>query len=806
MRVLHSWLQRYIKVKLSPEHLAERLGMLGLEVEGIQRLDSRYSGFVVGKVLSVSKHPNADNLSVCLVDIRGSTLQVVCGAPNVEPGQKVAVGTIGATIPRNQHDPAGGPFTLSRVAIRGVESFGMICSEYELDLGKDSDGIMVLEAGAKVGEKLTDYFSLNDVAYDVEVTPNRPDWLSHYGVAREIGVVVGRKPKLPSVRIREFRTPLRKHLSVSVVDRKNCYRFAARMIRGLKIAPSPLWLQNDLRNVGMRPRNNVVDVTNYVMLECGQPLHAFDYALLHGGRIVVRQSGADADKFTTLDGKEHQLPPDAMMVCDAEREVSIAGVMGGANSEISDSTMDVVLESACWNPASIRRTRKALGISSDASQRFERGTDPDGVLYALQRATQMIHEIAGGEVLKGTIDVVSQPIRAHKIDVRTDRVNSTLGTSVATKDVIRLLRRLGIAPIRRKVRAVRFNVPTYRVDLEREIDLIEEVARVYGYDNIDEKSSASIDFEHPFEKKQFLDEVREVLIGFGFHEALSFTLQDSRTAELSGQTPVRLLNLEASENAAMRTSLVPGLLASVARNVSFGNSDLRLFEIGKVYSVDETPRSKLVEDFMEEERVCLLLSGNRTPRHWSAAPAVCDMFDLKGEVSDFVEKFVLDKRGFISYSTSNRLADSALAIEINGSYAGYLGVVKPELLKTFGIDQNVFVAEVTLSAISLEVRKHYIPLPKYPRVRRDVAFTIDDSVSAAVVEEVIKEGASSLLQSAELFDLYHGENLPLGKKSLAFSLDLMSREKTLTEGEIAAEVKRIVEAVTSRTGAVLRAI
>ncbi len=805
MRILHNWLQRYIKFKLNPEQIADKLGMLGLEVEGIQRLDSKYSGFVVGKVLSVSKHPNADKLWVCQVDIGESTLQVVCGAPNVEPGQRVAVGTVGAIVPRNQHDPAGDPFALSRVKIRGVESFGMICSEYELDLGKDSEGIMVLGPEAKVGEKLSDYLDLNDVAYDVEVTPNRPDWLSHFGVAREIGVVVGRKPKLPPVRVRESRTQLRRHLNVNVVDRKNCYRFAARMIRGVRIAPSPLWLQNALRNVGMRPRNNVVDVTNYVMLECGQPLHAFDYSLLRGGKIIVRQA-AGARSFTTLDGKEHQLPPDAVMVCDAEREVSIAGIMGGANSEISDSTVDVVIESACWNPASIRRTRKALGISSDASQRFERGTDPEGVWYALQRATQLVHTVAGGEVLKGTVDILSRPIRPRTVELRTERVNSILGTTVTTKDVIGMLHRLGIERAAKNKRAVRFKIPTYRVDLEREIDLIEEVARVYGYDNIDEKPSALIDFEHPFEKRQFVDDVREVLIGFGYHEALSFTLQDSRTAELSGETPARLLDLESSENAAMRTSLVPGLLVSVARNASFGNSDLRLFEIGKVYTVDQSSRPKLVENFMEEERICLVLSGNRAPRHWSASPEPYDIFDLKGEVEDLIEKFVLDKSGFISYSTSNRLADSALAIEINGSYAGYLGTVKPDLLKTFGIDQNVFVAEVILNALSVKGRKNYVPLPKYPRVRRDIAFIVDDALPVATVGGIIRECGSSLLQSVELFDLYRGESLPAGKKSLAFSLDLMSRDKTLTEGEIAAEVKRIVEGVTGRTGAALRAV
>jgi phenylalanyl-tRNA synthetase beta chain len=806
MRILHSWLENYIDFRLKAEQLAEKLGMLGLEVEGFERLDAKYSGFVVGKVLTVSKHPNADKLSVCSIDIGKAPLQIVCGAPNVTLGQKVVVGTIGATVPRDQHDPAGNPFVLSKVKIRGVESFGMICSEYELDLGKNSDGILVLDASAKIGQPLAEYFGLDDTAYDVEITPNRPDWLSHYGVAREIGVIVNRKAKLPTVEIRESRVPIAKHLTVKVVDKKNCLRFAARMIRGVKIGPSPRWLQNVLRNVGLRPRNNVVDVTNYVMLECGQPLHAFDFALMKNGKIVVRQTQGQG-KFTTLDGKEHQLPLDAVMVCDSDREVSIAGIMGGANSEINDDTVDVVLESACWNPASIRQTRRALGISTDASQRFERGTDPEGVWYALQRATQLVHELAGGEVLRGTIDILSKPIRPREIDLRTDRVNAILGTSLPTKKVARLLRPLNVEPAHRKSRSPRFKIPTYRVDLEREIDLIEEVARVHGYDNIEEKSAALIDFSHPFAKGQFVDDVRQILIGFGYHEALSYSLQDMKTAEMDGSTPVRLLNLSVSENAAMRTSLVPGLLASVARNASFGTTDVRIFEIGKVYSVDESPRPKTVENFLEEERVCLLLSGTRAPRHWSSTSEPYDAFDLKGEVSDLLQKFALDKSGFISYSTSNRLADNAVAIEINGSYAGYFGSVKKVHLKTFSVEQGVFVAEFSLEALrSANGQRKYVPPPKYPRVRRDVAFILEGSTPAEAVERVIRDASSSLLQSVELFDLYRGENLGIGKKSVAFGLDLVSTEKTLTEEEIEAEVRRIVEAVVSKTGGVLRAV
>ncbi|MBM2840876.1 MAG: Phenylalanine--tRNA ligase, partial [Bacteroidetes bacterium] len=435
------------------------------------------------------------------------------------------------------------------------------------------------------------------------------------------------------------------------------------------------------------------------------------------------------------------------------------------------------------------------------------GTDPEGVWYALQRATQLVHEVAGGEVLKGTIDIKAKPIRLRQVELRTAKVNSLLGTSLKAKGVSDLLGSLGITPGVTRSDSTRFHVPTYRVDLEREVDLIEEVARVYGYDKIEERSTASIDFSHPFQENRFVDEVRQTLVGFGFHESISYSLQDWKTSELTGETPVRLLNPQTSDLAALRTSIVPGLLASVARNVNLGNTDLRLFEIGKVYRIDDGPLPKLVENFMEEERIGLLLSGNKSPKHWSKPADPCDIFDLKGDVFDLLHKFALDKRGFISYSTSNRLADSAVAIEINGSYAGYLGGVSEEVLKKYEIEQNVFVAEISFGPLQSAVgKRQHVPLPKYPRVKRDVAFIVSDATNSLEVEQIIVDASSSLLQSVELFDVYRGENLEKGKKSLAYSLNLMSWEKTLTDEEIDVEVKRVVEAVVRKTGGVLRAL
>ncbi|MER3524417.1 MAG: phenylalanine--tRNA ligase subunit beta [Ignavibacteria bacterium] len=801
MKLSHRWLQRYISFQLTPEELSERLTMLGLEVESYERLGEKYRNFVVGKVLEVQKHPNADKLTVCSVDIGKERLQIVCGAPNVAAGQKVAVGLVGAVVPRNQHDVQGKPFTLSQMELRGVQSFGMICSEYELDVGTDKDGILVLEPKARPGQPLASYLGLDDVVYEIGITPNRPDLLSHFGIAREIAILTGGKPALPRVRLRESSVPIKKYFSLTVKDTVNCPRFAVRMIRGVTIAPSPKWLQDTLRAVGLRPRNNVVDVTNFVMLECGQPMHAFDYAHLRGSHIIVRQAAAGT-RFVTLDGKERVLPEGAVMVCDAEREVSIAGIMGGENSEISDATTDVVLESAYWNPSSIRRTAKALGIQSDASYRFERGADPNATDYALDRAAQLIAEIAGGEVLRGKIDIYPKKILPRTLSLRADRCNHVLGTTLSRSDIVRLLSPLEISKTRSDGKRVWFRVPTFRVDIEREIDLIEEVARVYGYDKIETKTVAAIDLNHPFQKESAADRIREILVGFGLHEALSISLVDEETAMLGGKNPVRLANPLGKEMAAMRSSLLPGLLEAVARNQRFGNTDLRLFEIGHVFAQAATPQ--LVGTIQEEQHVCLVLTGKAEPRHWKYPSHDVDVYHIKGVVADLLDVCRLDSWRYIYYSTSETLADNPIFVEINGTTAGFLGRVKREVRDRFGIEQDVFVAELNLASLLSKKHKRYEPLPRFPKVRRDVAFVVDTGVTAESIQNAMMELSSELLQEVELFDVYRGPNLPADKQSLAYTLVLMSKERTLTDEEIDAEVKRVVQRVRDRFGAELR--
>jgi phenylalanyl-tRNA synthetase beta chain len=494
------------------------------------------------------------------------------------------------------------------------------------------------------------------------------------------------------------------------------------------------------------------------------------------------------------------------MVCDAEREVSIAGVMGGANSEISDGTVDVVLESAHWNPSSIRRTSKFLGVSTDASQRFERGADPDAVLYGLNRAAQLIVDIAGGELSKGVIDIYPRKVRQRFVSLRPERANLVLGTSLTTERIVRLLRLLNIALIKRKAGKLMFRVPSYRVDITREIDLIEEVGRVYGYDKIEVKTTSTVDFAHFFPKDSHADYIREKVIGLGFRETITNSMQELVKATLAGATPVRISNPQNIEMNTLRTSLVPGLLDVVVRNCNYGNKDLRLFEIGHVFSRDESERSKFVENFLEEQNLCLIMTGNVAPRHWDTGARSVDFYDLKGAVANLLEHNGLDKGNFISYSVSNALVENRVAVEIKGTYAGYLGFVRAEVLNTFGIEQEVFVAELSLESLAPTYKVRFNALPRFPKVKRDLGFVVDVGTTAEDLHKSMKASSSQLVQSIELFDVYQGDPLPAGKKSLAFSLELMSSEKTLTDAEIDTEMQNVVTHVQEKFGALLRSV
>jgi len=807
MKVSLNWLKDYVQIPLKPADLAERLSMLGLEVESFEDLARKFDKFIVGEVVEKRKHPNADKLTLCRVDVGREKLDIVCGAPNVAEGQKVAVALVGATIPRNQHDPEGGPFVLERAKIRGLESNGMICSEYEMGLGDDTEGIMLLEPSARVGMPLAKHLHAADIIYDVEVTANRGDWLSHIGVAREIQVITGKRAVLPKVKIAQSRVSARKHATIRIADARKCRRYSSRILRNVRVGPSPRWLQDRLSSVGIRPINNIVDVTNYVLIETGQPLHAFDYDTLAGHAIIVK-CAQDGDRFVTLDGKERMLNSDILMICDGERPVAIAGVMGGANTEISEQTTAVLLESANFEQGSIRRASKFLGLATDASQRFERGVDIEMTVFAANRAAQLIQELTGAEVLQGVIDVYPVRAKPRRISLRVSRTNAVLGTACTQQQVIGFMKRLNIRPSSVRKDTVVFDVPSYRYDLAEEIDLIEEVARVYGYDNIETKTSASVDFSKPIFFTSPVDEVRSYLIGAGFNEILTDSLQDHESGYLTQERAVEVLNPVSSEASVLRTSLIPGALRVVQNNRSRGQNDLRLFEIGSVFDVRDERLRESVEGYGEEERLLLVISGRVHAMHYALVERQVDFLDLKGEVEALLSKFCLDKYRFISYDSGSALIDSGLAVEINGSYAGFLGKISKSIAERFDIEDDVLVSEFKTAVILKEsiTEKKLRALPRFPSVRRDLAFIVEATVPQERIEAVIRGTGGGLVTQVRLFDLYVGGQVGAGKKSLAYALELQPLDRTLTDREADEFVGHIVRQVELACGAKLRSL
>lgn len=811
MRVSLTWLTDYIAFDYTPEALAHELTMVGLEVESIEHQGEKYARFVVGAVEEVSKHPNADKLSICRVNVGREVLQIVCGAPNVSSGQKVAVGLAGAVVPKNQHDPAGKPFTLSHAKVRGQDSYGMICSAYELDLGEDKNGIMLLDPRARIGTSLADYLGLADSVMEVGITPNRPDAMSHIGIAREVSALASRPLRIPKPKPKESSRRTAKFLKVTIENPDDCPRYSARVIFGVRIGESPAWLKDRLAAVGLRPINAVVDVTNYVLMEIGQPLHAFDYDRLDGHEIIVRSAGA-GEKFTTLDGKERQLRADTLMICDADRAVAVGGVMGGMNSEISDSTSNIVLESAYFRPQSVRRTSKHLGLSTDASQRFERGADPNRTMWALDRASALIQEIAGGEILKGAIDLYPRKIAPKTIDLRVDKVNEILGISITKQRIIALLHKIELSLGQRqrkkgKNEIVTISVPTFRPDIEREIDLIEEVARLFGYNNIESTSKSFVARGDSPVQSRGLETVRSWLVGSGYSEVVANSMTDLGTAQLSSEKPVEIANPISKEMGALRTSLIPGILGIIGNNIAHGNRNLRLFEMGKSYYLSGAGRKgEYLPNYMENDELLLAYSGAAHPHAWDVKERAVDLFDVKGELETLFAKIFLDKIKFIPYPKGNTLTQAGLAIDIQGETAGVLGAVRQEIRKKFDVDSEVLVSVLNLDVICrhLQAERKYVSLPRYPSVLRDVAFVVDRHVPVGDIAECIRGSVKNLSLNVELFDVYVGNQIPDQKKSCAFSLEFLSRDHTLTQTEIDQVMQAVIGNVSKSFEASIR--
>ncbi len=809
MRISYKWLRRYINLNASIDEISRKLTSLGLEVESIDDPGQKYSGFVVGKVLTVEKHPKADRLSVCTVQTAQDkpSVQIVCGAPNVRPDQKVIVGLPGAVVPHNQHDPKGNPFQLTNARIRGIESSGMICSEKELGLGDDGDGILVLDNSAVTGNTLVEHYGFDDVVFEIGITPNRPDCLSHIGVARDLAAAYNLSLTMPALSVDPSKGKSAGiRASVHLENSVDCPRYTARLIENVTVKESPEWLKQSLRSVGLRPINNIVDATNFIMYEFGQPLHAFDYDQLADHTIKVR-TAAKGEQFTTLDGKVRTMTGRELMIADGKKSVAIGGVMGGLNSEISDSTKNVLLEAAYFLPASIRKTAKHLGITTDASYRFERGVDPNMTLTASLHAAVLIAELSGGRLVDEVIDEYPQTIVSKNITLRLDRTNAILGTSLSADVISKYLRSLQIDVIPGSDgKSFNCTVPTFRPDIEQEIDLIEEVARIHGYDNIDNKLSAEVIFQRPSNEESNIISVRHWCEDIGLNEVLTNSMIDGTLEKSLGMKAVAVKNPLSEDHECLRPSLLVTMLQSVALNLNHGASKVHVFEIGSVF-LREHQDGAPVPGYAERVVIGISLSGEAVSTSWHTPSRNVDIFDIKGTILSLLNHVGLDNSHLIYYNASTSLTESRIDVEINGTYVGYIGKCNQDLLKKYKIEQEVFYGELHLDKIlGFDNRKKFIPFTKYPKVIRDIAFVLEKNIPVDDVQKVIRQSGGELLKDCTLFDLFEGASVGAGKKSVAFSLSLQSNDKTLTDSEIDAVIDSVTGAVAKTFEATLRSV
>ncbi len=801
-RIIESWLKSITPFTFTPDELSDRLLNLGLEVEVVEDLREKLHGFVVGEVLTREKHPNADKLSLCTVADGNGTHTVVCGAPNVAAGQKIAFAPVGTYI-------ATADFTISRRAIRGIESEGMICSEAELGLGEGHDGILVLPDSAQVGMPLADL--LGDIIYEVDLTPNRADCLSHLGVAREIAALTGGEIFLPPNEIVESSTPVSEAVSVSIEDPDLCPRYAARVVRGVTIGPSPVWLQETMKKLGIRSINNVVDAASYVMFECGHPLHAFDLGTVAGGRIVVRP--VSGEKFTTLDGKEHQLPEKTLMICDAEKPVAIAGIMGGANSEITDATVDVLIESAYFNPSSIRRSAKRLGLSTDASYRFERGADMGNVLYAVDRAAYMIATLAGGEVLAGIVDEYPNVRPQQIIELRYARTEEILGLAIEPAEQDAILTRLGFIVDPGEEGRCMVSVPSYRVDVYGEVDLVEEIARLYDYDRIPVEPRALVSFDTNDDPVlKLIEATRTFLLANGFSEIVSLYLTDPESAAAYGE-PVTLRNALGRDYSTLRTSLAPSIARVVALNQRHSRPDQKLFEIGKAFRAGRDDQG-VIPGIVETIELAVTMTGRADPIAWDIPARGFDIYDLRGVVDRFMSSIGIPDVTYAPTEEAKWGIDApALSVYVGGVELGRLGPMDRGAIGRASIDGTPVLALFDIEELARRafVQGSYTAPSRYPVVNRDISIVIDAATSNAAVEQTIrgagrgKGSGGDLLSSVALFDLYVGKGVPDGKKSLAYALSFTPHERTLEDAEVEEIMNGIIAALRAEHGAELRA-
>ena len=797
MKISYNWLKQYIDINESIDNVSKILTSIGLEVEAIEKLESikgGLEGVVVGEVLTCEKHPDADKLNITTVDYGQGAVQIVCGAPNVAAGLKVVVATVGCTLYPSPEEE----FKIKRSKIRGVESLGMLCAEDELGLGVSHDGIMVLDNTVAVGTSAKELFNLQeDYLLEIGLTPNRIDAASHYGVARDLAVWLTYSGKVPNLQLPDvsaFKVANEKlSIPVEVLATEKAPRYLGLTISGVKVEASPQWLQTSLRAIGITPKNNVVDVTNYVLHEIGQPLHAFDADKIAGGKVVVRTAN-EGEKFVTLDSVDRVLTAEDLVICDSEKPMCIAGVMGGVNSGVSESTQNIFLESAYFNPVSIRKSAKRHGISSDASFRYERGTDPNIVNYALQRAALLIQELAGGEISSQVVEVSSAVYPKFEIELSIARTNRLIGKEIEKSAIISILKALEIDVIEQDSDILMLKVPQYRVDVQREADIVEEIMRIYGFDNIEIPSSvkSTISYSQTPDVDRVINRISNLLSSNCYHEIMSNSLTSSSYYDTSESFPlpkcVAIANPLSQDLNVMRQTLLFNALEAVELNTNQKNGNLKLYEFGNCYFYDaDKVDEDALKSYSQRQTLGLMVVGNESSASWNSAQKESTIYTLKCALEKVFRSFGMSLERAIYEASQCDIFSDAMSVKIKNKQVLDFGVVSKSITKKFGIKATVYYAEINFDNF-MQLLKGYSlavePLSKYPLVKRDLAMLVDKNVSFIDIYNVAVKTEKKMLKSVSLFDVYEGDKLPEGKKSYALNFVLEDTTKTLTDNVI----------------------
>jgi len=815
MKISYNWLKDFIKTDLSPVVAAEMLTGCGLEVESIEKFESvkgGLEGIVIGEVKTKDKHPDADRLSITTVDVgTGTLLNIVCGASNVAAGQKVVVATVGAML----YPAQGEPFQIKKSKIRGHLSEGMICAEDEIGLGASHEGIMVLNEKAIVGTPAAEYFNVeHDHVFEIGLTPNRADATSHVGVARDLAAVLSSKYAMESHAGVTIDLPAQisfnadnKDLQINVIveDAELCPRYSGVSISGVKVGPSPAWLKQRLESIGLKSINNIVDATNYVLHELGQPLHAFDADKIEGKKIIVKTL-PKGTKFKTLDEKERELTGEELMICNAKQGMCMAGVFGGIDSGVTEKTKNIFIESACFHPTAVRKTAKIHDLKTDASFRFERGSDPDITVYALKRVVQIIREVAGGKISSDIIDIYPEVIEPYKVGFSYKNCDTLIGKVIDHKIIKSILTSLGISIISEGTDALQLSVPLCKIDVTREADVIEEILRIYGYNNIElpEKFNSSLSFSQKPDKNKYQNAVANLLCSNGFTEVMNTSLtKESYSAAIPGMADknIALLNSLSSDLGVLRQTLLFSGLETIAYNLNRKTQDVKIFEFGKTYQKENEAEWK----YKESAHLSLFITGKKNKEAWNLPAADADLFTLKGAVQSIFEKFGL--HATITVAADHDQLSDVIIFSVNKKDLAVMGKVKQSLLKVTDVKQPVYYADVNWDALVKAAGKtkvEYNEISKFPSVRRDLALLIDSAVKFEQLESIARSTERKLLKEVNIFDVYEGDKLEAGKKSYALSFILQDNEATLTDKQIESVMTKLQKNFEEQLGAKIR--